>query len=148
MKIILKKDVETLGYKNDVLKVRDGYARNFLIPRGLADLATESGIKIRNETVRQQAHKAEKILNEANALAQRLTGQIMKVGAKVGESGKIFGSVNTVMISEALKKEGFPIERRQISIHEDTIKTVGTYKATAVLHKDVKVDFEFEVVGE
>lgn len=148
MQIILKQDVENLGYKNDVVSVRDGYARNFLLPRGLAITASESNLKVLKETVKQQAHKAEKVLAEARTLAEKLQASAVKVSAKVGESGKIFGSVNTVQLAEALKAAGYPVERRTLNIQDDNIKTLGLYKATAQLHKEVKVEFQFEVIAE
>lgn len=148
MQIILKQDIENLGYKNDVVTVRDGYARNFLLPRGLAVTATESNLKVLKENVKQQAHKAQKLLDEAKATAEKLQQASIKVAAKVGEKGKIFGSVNTVMLAEALKNAGFFVERKAIVIKDDNIKTTGTYSATATLHKEVKVDFQFEVVAE
>ncbi len=148
MQIILKQDIENLGYKNDVVKVRDGYARNFLLPRGLAVTATEANLKVLKENLKQQAHKAQKLLDEAKTTAEKLQQASIKVAAKVGENGKIFGSVNTVMLAEALKNAGFSIERKSIVIKDDNIKTTGTYSATANLHKEVKVDFQFEVVAE
>lgn len=148
MQIILKQDVENLGYKNDVVTVKPGYARNFLIPRGLALVASDSNMKVLKETMKQQAHKAEKVLAEAKELASRLENSNVKVAAKVGESGKIFGSINTVMLADALKSAGYQVERRSINITDDAIKTTGTYKATAQLHKEVKVEFQFEVVAE
>jgi len=148
MQIILKQDVDNLGYKNDVVSVRDGYARNFLIPRGMAVVATTSTMKVLKENVKQQAHKAEKVMAEAQTLAEQLQSSSVKLSAKVGDSGKIFGSINTVMLSEALKKAGFNVERRSLHIVDDSIKTVGMYKATAQLHKEVKVEFQFEVVEE
>jgi large subunit ribosomal protein L9 len=148
MQIILKQDIENLGYKNDVVNVRDGYARNFLLPRGMAITATESNLKVLKENIKQQSYKAQKILDEAKATAEKLQHASIKVVAKVGESGKIFGSVNTVMLAEALKNAGFPVERKAIVIKEDNIKTTGYYTATANLHKEVKVDFQFEVVAE
>lgn len=148
MQIILKQDVENLGYKNDVVTVRDGYARNFLLPRGLAIAATESNLKVLKENIKQQAHKAQRLLDEAKATAEKLQQASIKVAAKVGENGKIFGSVNTVMLAEALKNAGFSIERKSIVIKDENIKTTGTYSATANLHKEVKVDFQFEVVAE
>lgn len=148
MQIILKQDVENLGYKNDVVTVKPGYARNFLIPRGLALVASDSNMKVLKETMKQQAHKAEKVLAEAKELASRLENSNVKVTAKVGESGKIFGSINTVMLADALKSAGYHVERRSINIMNDAIKTTGTYKATAQLHKEVKVEFQFEVIAE
>lgn len=148
MQIILKQDIENLGYKNEVVRVRDGYARNYLLPRGLAVSATSSNIKVLNENMRQQAHKAEKVLKEAQTQADKLKTTTIKLLAKVGENGKIFGSINTVMLAEALQSAGIAVERKALSIKDDGIKTIGTYAATASLHKDVKVEFQFEVVTE
>jgi large subunit ribosomal protein L9 len=148
MQIILKQDVDNLGYKNDVVKVRDGYARNFLIPNGLAQVASDSNLKMLKENMKQQSHKAEKMLAEAKALAERIQGTTVEVTAKVGDSGKIFGSINTVVLAEALKKAGYNVERKTLHILDDGIKTIGTYKATAQLHKEVKVEFNFNVVAE
>jgi large subunit ribosomal protein L9 len=148
MQIILKQDVDNLGYKNDVVKVRDGYARNFLIPNGFAQVASDSNLKMLKENMKQQSHKAEKMLSEAKALAERIQGTTVDVSAKVGDSGKIFGSINTVVLAEALKKAGYNVERKTLHILDDGIKTIGTYKATAQLHKEVKVEFNFNVIAE
>jgi len=148
MEIILKQDIDNLGYKNDVVKVRDGYARNFLIPNGSAVVASSSNLKMLKENMKQQSHKAEKVLAEAKSLAEKIQGTTVDVPAKVGESGKIFGSINTVVLAEALKKAGYNVERKTIHIQDDGIKAVGTYKATAQLHKEVKVEFNFNVVAE
>jgi len=148
MQIILKQDVDNLGYKNDVVKVRDGYARNFLIPNGFAQVASESNLKMLKENMKQQSHKAEKMLAEAKSLAEKIQGTTVEVSAKVGESGKIFGSINTVVLAESLKKAGYNVERKTLHIADDGIKTIGTYKATAQLHKEVKVEFNFNVVAE
>lgn len=148
MQIILKQDVDNLGYKNDVVKVRDGYARNFLIPNGFAQVASESNLKMLKENMKQQSHKAEKMLAEAKALAEKIQGATVEVSAKVGDSGKIFGSINTVVLAESLKKAGYNVERKTLHIADDSIKTIGTYKATAQLHKEVKVEFNFNVVAE
>jgi len=148
MEIILKEDVTNLGHKNDIVTVRPGYGRNYLIPRGIAILATESAKKVFAENKKQQAHKEEKIRNEALELAKQLEGKKVTVGAKTSTTGKIFGSVNNIQIAEALQKEGFSIERKNISIPEDTVKEVGSYKAQVKLHRDVKVEIDFEVVSE
>lgn len=148
MEIILKEDVANLGHKNDIVTVRPGYGRNYLIPRGIAILATESAKKVFAENKKQQAHKEEKIRNEALELAKQLEGKKVTVGAKTSTTGKIFGSVNNIQIAEALQKEGFSIERKNISIPEDTVKEVGSYKAQVKLHRDVKVEIDFEVVSE
>ena len=148
MKIILTQDIEKLGQKNDILTVKTGYARNYLIPKGLAVQATDSALKIHNENLKQRAHKEEKIRGEAEKLAQKLAGVKLVIGAKVSSAGKIFGSVNTIQLAEALNAKGYEIDRRNILLGEDAIKEVGSYKAVVKLHRDVKVDLEFEVVAE
>ncbi|MFO8000434.1 MAG: 50S ribosomal protein L9 [Marinilabilia sp.] len=148
MEIILKEDVPNLGNKNDIVTVRPGYGRNYLIPRGIATLATKSAKKVFAENKKQQAHKEEKIRNEAQEVANKLEGKKVTIGAKTSSTGKIFGSVNNIQIAEALKKEGFDIERKNIIIAEDTVKEIGSYKAQIKLHRDVKVEIDFEVVSE
>lgn len=148
MEVILKRDLDRLGSANEIVTVKAGYGRNYLIPRGLAVLATESAKKVHAENSRQQAHKAAKIMEDAQALADKLKDVKLQVGAKAGEKGKIFGSVNTIQIAESLEKEGYSVERRNITIVDEPIKELGTYKATVKLHKEVSVDIEFEVVGE
>jgi large subunit ribosomal protein L9 len=148
MEIILKQDVENLGYQNDVVKVKPGYAVNFLIPKGMAVPATKSNLKVHQENMRQQAHKAEKMVSEAKAAVEKLQSLQIKLGAKVGESGKIFGSINTVMLADALRANGIEIERKNIKVSDDNIRSVGTYQATAILFKDIKTEFTFEVVAE
>lgn len=148
MEIILKDDIEKLGSKNEIVTVRPGYARNYLIPQGLAVVATESAKKVLAETQRQRAHKEEKILDEAKAQAEKLAGLKLSIGAKAGENGKIFGSVNTIQIAEALGKQGYEIDRKYISIKGDSIKELGQYVANVKLHKDVIQEVNFEVVSE
>jgi large subunit ribosomal protein L9 len=148
MEVILKKNVDKLGYKDEVVTVKNGYGRNFLIPQGYAALATESAKKAHAEVMRQRAHKESKIKDEALAIAAKLEGLTIAVIAKVGENGKIFGSVNTVGISDALKAQGLDIDRKSIKISEESIKEIGTYEAVANLHKEVKQTFHFEVKGE
>jgi len=148
MEIILLQDVKKLGQKDDLVKVKDGYARNFLIPRGYAVAATPSARKMHEENLRQRAHKEEKIRSEAENLAAKMSDLKLVVGAKTSSSGKIFGSVNTIQISEALKEKGFEIDRKSISLPEDQIKEVGKYKAVIKLHREVKVEIEFEIVAE
>ena len=148
MEIILKEDVDNLGSKDDLVTVRPGYARNFLIPQGMAIVATESAKKMLAENQRQRAHKLEKILNEAKAIAEKMAGASLKIGAKAGENGKIFGSVNTIQIAEALAKAGFELDRKNIKIKGDSIKELGSYTATVKLHRDVVQEVTFEVVGE
>ena len=148
MEIILKEDIPTLGYKNDIIDVKDGYGRNYLIPKGLAIQATTSAKKIHSENQKQRAHKEEKIKNEALELAGKLEGLSLEIGAKTSSKGKIFGSVNNIQLAEVLQKEGFEIDRKLIKIVDDQIKNVGTYKATIKLHKEVSVDLEFQVISE
>jgi len=148
MKVILKKDVEKLGYKDDIVIVKNGYARNFLIPKGIGILATESAQKVLAENLKQRAHKESKIKEEAEGLLAKIEGLELKVGAKAGEKGKIFGSVNNIQLAEALKEAGFEIERRKIQLKEDTIKNLGEYEAIIDLHKEVKAKLKFEVIGE
>jgi len=148
MEIILKQDMPGLGHKNDIITVKKGYARNFLIPNGYAFLATERAKKIHAENQRQRAHKEEKIKNEALELAGKLEGLSLTIGAKTSSTGKIFGSVNTIQIAEGLEKEGFEIDRKNISLSEDVIKNVGSYKASIKLHKEVNVEIDFEVITE
>ena len=148
MEIILKQDLPSLGYKNDIVNVKDGYARNYLIPKGMAIQATGSAIKIHTENLKQRAHKEEKIKNEALEIAGKLEKISLKIGAKTSTAGKIFGSVNNIQLAEVLEKEGFHIDRKYISLPADQIKTVGTYKATVKLHKEVSVDIDFEVFSE
>lgn len=148
MEIILKQDVNKLGQKDDIVNVKDGYGRNFLIPRGFAVAASTSAKKMHTENLRQRAHKEEKIKEAARVIAEKMTGVKLVVGAKTSTSGKIFGSVNTIQIAESLKEKGFDIDRRNITLPEDQIKEVGNYKAVVKLHREVKVEIDFEIVGE
>ena len=148
MEVILKKNVDNLGYANDVVVVKPGYGRNFLIPQGYAILATASARKAHAEVMKQKSHKDSKILAEAQELGTKLEGTTVKITTKAGEKGKIFGSINTVQLSEALKGEGIEIDRKSLKIKDEPIKEVGSYEATANLHKDVKATFNFEVIGE
>ena len=148
MEVILKKDVDHLGYANEVVKVRDGFARNFLLPRGLAVAATPSEKKQMAETLKQRAHKEAKIRAEAEKTADALTNQTLKIGAKAGETGKIFGSVNTIMIADAIRALGFEVDRKNIKLKGEAIKTLGTYEAEVTFHRDVTRNVAFEVVVE
>lgn len=148
MEVILKKNVDKLGYANEIVTVKPGYGRNFLIPQGYAVLATAASKKAHEEIMKQKAHKESKILAEAEAIAAKLEGVVVKIATKAGENGKIFGSVNTVQLAEALKKEGFDIDRKSLKIKEEPIKELGTFEASANLHKGVIPTFKFEVVGE
>lgn len=149
MEVILKQDVKHLGVKHDLVKVRPGYARNFLFPQGLAIEATAGRRKEVAEVVKQRAHKEEKLRKEADAKAEQLSNLSLKVGAKVGEKGKIFGSVTPIQLADALKKAGFTIDRRDINLHnQDNIKSVGKYTATVDIYRDIKATVNFEVIAE
>jgi large subunit ribosomal protein L9 len=148
MEIILKQDINNLGLKDDIIKVKDGYARNFLIPKGLATTATVSAKKVLAENTKQRAHKEAKIKSEASVIAQKITGTTLRIGAKTSTTGKIFGSVNTIMIAEALKEKGFDIDRKNIMINEEHIKEVGNYKAKVKLHREVIVEIDFEIFAD
>jgi len=148
MDIILKQEVERLGSKHEIITVKNGFARNYLIPQGYAILATESARKMVAETLRQQAHKAAKATESAREIAEKLQAITLRIGAKAGESGKIFGSVNNIQLADAFAKEGFSIERKTISILEEPIRDLGSYKAKVRLHKEVIVEVSFEVVAE
>ena len=148
MEIILKENISGLGYKDDLVTVKPGYGRNYLIPQGKAILATSSALKMREETLRQRSHKEEKVREEAEALAKKIAGLNIELGAKVGENGKIFGSVNTIQLAEALKKEGVDVERKSIDISGDAIKEEGSYEATIKLHRDITATVKFVVKGE
>ncbi len=147
MEVILTQNIQGLGYKNDVVKVKDGYGRNYLIPKGFAMIANKSNMKMINENIKQAAHKAEKIKNDAMELAAKIGEVMIEVGAKVGESGKIFGAVTTLQISDGLKEKGIDVDRKQISFPEQP-KEVGEYVALIDLHKEVKHELKFKVVAE
>lgn len=147
MQVILKEDILNLGYKDDVVTVKSGYGRNYLIPQGKAVIATPSALKMLAENMKQRAHKLEKIKNDAKELAAKLEGVSLTIGAKTSSTGKIFGSVNNIQIAEALEKAGYEIDRKVIFIKE-SVKEVGAYKAILKLHKEVSVEIPFEVVAE
>ena len=148
MEVILKQDVKNLGYKDDVVKVKAGYGRNFLIPKGMAAMATVSSKKVLTETVKQRAFKEQKVKAAAETAASKMKDLVVKVGAKVGETGKIFGSVTSVQLADAIKKLGYDVDRKNIKMSEDAVKTVGTYTAEVRFHKEVTVPVTFEVVAE
>ncbi len=148
MEIILKQDMQNLGNKDEIVKVKNGYARNYLIPQGLAITATESAKKVLAENTKQRAHKEAKIKDDAEVIAKKLEGVKLTIGAKTSSTGKIFGSVNTIQIAEALSQKGFDIDRRIISIQDDQVKEVGNYTAEIKLHREVKVKIDFEVIAE
>ena len=148
MEVILKEDVANLGYKDDIVHVKDGYGRNFLIPQGKAVIASESARKVLAEVLKQRAHKIAKIKEEAEALAEKMKGVSLTIGAKTSSTGTIFGSVTNIQIAEELAKLGFEIDRKIIRIKEDAVKEVGSYSATVRLHKEVSVEIPFEVISE
>lgn len=149
MEVILKQDVPNLGYTNEKISVKPGFARNYLIPQGIAILATGTNKKVLAEVLKQKAHKEAKIRNSAEDLAKGLENLVVKIGAKAAESGKIFGSVNTIQIAQALKDQfNFEIDRKKIHVDHEHIKELGTYKAKIFLHKDVHVEITFEVFAE
>jgi len=148
MEIILRQDIPNLGQKDDIIRVKDGYARNYLIPQGMAINATTSARKNHAEILRQRAHKEEKLREEAQKIAKKLGDVSLVIGAKTSTKGKIFGSVNTIQIAEALTEKGFDIDRKNINIKEDLIKEVGKYTATVKLHRDVSVEIPFEIIAE
>ncbi len=148
MEIILKKDLKGLGYKNDIVKVKNGYGRNFLIPQGIAVLATESNKKMQAEEIKQSSFKEQKLRTEATATAEKLAEVNVKVGAKAGESGKIFGSVTNIQLADALKKAGYEVDRKNIEMNEEAIKSLGTYTAKVRLFKEISATVNFEVIAE
>ncbi len=146
MKIILKEDIANLGYKDDIVEVKNGYGRNYLIPTGKAVIATEAALKVLAEDQRQRAHKLARIKAEAEAAAAALKDVKLTIGAKTSSTGTIFGSVNSIQIAEALEKLGHNVDRKLIVI--EPVKEVGNYTATIKLHRDVTVEIPFEVVSE
>lgn len=149
MEIILKQDVPKLGFKDDMLTVKNGFATNYLIPKGLAILAVASEKKQLAETIRQRAFKEEKVKKEAEKLADKLRDIEVKIGAKTGTSGKIFGSVNALQIAEAIKDQfDIEVDRKKILVDGDSIKELGSYTAKINLHKEVRIDIKFEVISE
>jgi len=149
MEVILKQDVANLGYANEKVNVKPGYARNFLIPQGIAIPATATNMKIHAENMKQKAFKEEKIRKEAEELSKALKNITVKIGAKAAESGRIFGSVNAIQIAQALKDQfNFDIDRKKIIVDQEHIKELGTYKAKINLHKEVSSEISFEVFVE
>ncbi len=148
MELILKEDVENLGFKDDLVSVKNGYGRNFLIPQGLAALATPSAKKVLAENLKQRAHKEKKVIDAANKTADALKGLELKIAAKTGSGDKLFGSVTTSDLAAAIGKEGHEIDKKFINIQGGSVKRTGPYNAQIRLHRDVVVDFPFEVVAE
>jgi len=148
MKIILKKDIPNLGDKNDIVTVKDGYARNYLIPKKMAIAGIPSVIKSHEEMLKQREHKELKLRKEAEAILKKLESMKVKIGAKVSSTGKIFGSVNNIQIAEALEKEGIIIDRRNIKVDSDKIKELGSYNASVKIYRDIKTTIQFEVIKD
>jgi large subunit ribosomal protein L9 len=149
MEIILKKDVTDLGYAHDVVTVKNGYARNYLIPQGHAVMATESNRKINAEDLRQKSFKAQKTRQEADIVAKSLENITVKIGAKAAETGKIYGSVNAIQIADALRDQfKIDIDRKKIHVDGESIKETGSYTASIRLHKELQVVINFEVIAE
>jgi large subunit ribosomal protein L9 len=148
MEIILKQDMPNLGSKDDIVMVKDGYARNYLIPNGLAINATKTARKVHEENLRQRAHKEAQLKEAAEKLAEKLKDVSITIGAKTSTKGKIFGSVNTIQIAEELAKQGFDVDRKNVTIKEELIKEVGKYTANVKLHKEVQVEIPFEIISE
>ena len=148
MEVILLKNVDKLGYANEVVTVKPGYGRNFLIPQGYAILATANAKKAHEEVMRQKSHKESKMLVEAQELAAKLADVSVSIATKAGENGKIFGSINTIQLADALKAAGFDIDRKSLKIKDEPIRELGSYDAEANLFKGVKQGFKFNVVAE
>jgi large subunit ribosomal protein L9 len=147
MEILLKKDVERLGSKDEIVTVKNGFGRNYLIPKGMAILATESVKKMNSETLKQRAHKFNQLKDEALKILDKLSKKTFEVPVKVGENGKIFGSISNIQLADALVKAGFKIERKDITLPANNIKEVGKFEAEVILHKDVKGKINFEIVA-
>ena len=146
MEVILIQDVANLGYKNDIVKFKDGYGRNYLIPSRLAVIANESNRKQLAENLKQQAHKMAKLLADAQALAEKLANTVITLSAKANEDGKIFGTITTAQISEALAAQGIEVDKKVISV--EPVKVLGEAVATAKLHREVKAEIKLNVVAE
>ena len=148
MQVILKENVENLGFKDDLVKVKNGYGRNYLIPQGKAVLATTSAKKILAENLKQKAFKEKKIINNATALGKKLMDLVIKIPSKVGSGEKLFGSVSAVDLVKVFESQGHEIDKNSIAIPGKTIKRLGSYEAKIRLHRDVSIQFPFEVVPE
>ena len=148
MELILKEDVENLGFKDDLVSVKNGYGRNYLIPQGLATMATPSAKKVLAENLKQRAHKEKKVVDTANKIADALKALELKITAKTGSADKLFGSVTNGDLADAIAKEGHTIEKKFISIQGGSVKRTGPYNAQIRLHREVVLDFPFEVMAE
>ena len=146
MEVLLKKDIDRLGSKDELVEVKNGYGRNFLIPKGLAILATESVKKMHAETLKQRAHKDNQLKEEATKIYEKMSKKTFQVPAKVGENGKIFGYITNIQLADSLDKAGFKVERKNITLPTGNLKAVGKFEADIMLHKEVKVKISFEIV--
>ena len=147
MEVILKQDIQGLGYKNDIVKVKSGYGRNYLIPQGFALIANDSNKRLIAENIRQAAHKAAKLRQDAEALASKIGDLTLELGTKAGESGKIFGAITALQVADAMKAKGLDIDRRKV-VFKVQPKELGTYNVTLDLHKEVKHEIKVKVVAE
>ena len=145
MEVILKQDIKNLGYADDIVKVRNGFGLNYLIPRGFAVIANDSNKKIHAEVVKQRAHKLNKLRQDADALVAKLESVTLTIGAKVGENGKLFGSINSQQLVEKLKSMGYEIDKKHIVMPEEHIKKTGSYTAEVIVHRDIRAKLNFEV---
>ena len=148
MELILKQDVENLGFKDDVVTVKNGYGRNYLIPHGYAMLATSSAKKVLAENLKQRAYKEAKLIEDANIIAETIKGLDIKIASKVGSGDKLFGSVNNINLADAIAKSGTTIDKKFIKVVGGSVKRLGKYQATVILHREVVADITFEVVSE
>ncbi len=149
MEIILKQDVANLGYKDDIVKVKNGYANNYLLPQGMAIIATASNKKMHEETLRQRAFKEEKIRKDAETLQAALQGKVVRIAVKVGENGQLFGSINNMMVAEALQNQhNYDVDRKKIVVEGDKIKSVGSYTAQVNIYREYKAELTLDVVAE
>lgn len=148
MELILKQDVEKLGFKDDIVNVKNGFGRNYLIPQGQAVLATSSAKKVLAETLKQRAFKEKKVIDDANKTAEKIKGLEIKITAKIGAGDKLFGSVNNINIAEALEKAGHEIDKKFITVAGGSVKRTGKYNATVRLHREVIVELPFDVIAE
>ena len=146
MEVLLKKDVDRLGIKDDIVTVKNGFGRNYLIPKGIAVLATESVKKMHAENLRQRAHKDNQQKEDATKLYEKMAKKTFQVPAKVGENGKIFGSITNIQLADSLEKAGFKVEKKNITLPSGNIKSVGKFEAEVILHKEIKGKISFEIV--
>ena len=146
MEVLLKKDIDRLGNKDELVEVKNGYGRNFLIPKGFAILATDSVKKMHSETLKQRSHKDNQLKEEATKIYEKMSKKTFEVPAKVGENGKIFGSITNIQLADSLDKAGFKVERKNITLPTGNLKSVGKFEADIVLHKEVKGKISFEIV--